>query len=509
MTIRERAREWSGRHGLLLCGALACLARFPALSRSPLSVDETWTWYVTAEIERTGDFWRTLALGADAPLFVGLNALVARLAGTSVLGLRAPQALFGVLSVLLFFRLLQRRYPPGVTLPAALLAAWSPFLVFYSRDARPYSQLLFFTTAFAYAFEATRGSSAVRRRLLLVLAAVLAVASHYFAVVFLAGFMVVTLSAHARAGRRAELRHDLTTCAVVFLALLPFALGLLVGLRRVSAPYWQVSRVGVSGILAEQFLFLGTTLPGGGGIETVLNVMVAALLCVPLVHAARHRRPLVEAEPMLSGLWWVAPVLVAAVGVLAGRNWLFYPRGFISTAPFLLAYWVLFTAEMRIGAWTRRAYVAALLVPFVGNGLLVAVQHPGQPYFRGREVLADIARDVEADRKDYDLVLVHHWWMAQYYYYYLSEPLAVWPLGRRGGGRGAVHDLERVPPRARVLLVVNDLATGQSDRDGSVVAALKAARPLVRERPCLYPSLRGGGLVCSRIYLFGRAVASP
>ena len=143
--------------------------------------------------------------------------------------------------------------------------------------------------------------------------------------------MVVTLSAHARAGRRAELRHDLTTCAVVFLALLPFALGLLVGLRRVSAPYWQVSRVGVSGILAEQFLFLGTTLPGGGGIETVLNVMVAALLCVPLVHAARHRRPLVEAEPMLSGLWWVAPVLVAAVGVLAGRNWLFYPRGFIST----------------------------------------------------------------------------------------------------------------------------------------------------------------------------------
>lgn len=503
MAIRERAWAWCERHGVFLCVALACLARFPALSRPPLSVDETWTWYVTAEILRTGEFWRTFALGVDAPLFVGLNVLVARVAGLSVLGLRAPPALFGVLSVLLFFRFLKRRYPGRVALPAALLASWSPFLVFYSRDARPYSQLLFFTTAFAYAFDVTRSSSSVRRRLLLALAAVLAVTSHYFALVFLAAFMAVIIVEHARAGRRAEMRSDLTTGAVVFLALVPLALALLIGLRRLSAPYWQISRVGVSGILAEQFLFLGTTLPGGGRMETVLNLVVTGLLCVPLVHAVARRRDLVSAEPLLSCLWWVAPALLAAAGVLVGRNWLFYPRGFISTAPFLLAYWVSFTAEMRVRAWKRRAYAASLLVPFVLNGLLIVVQHPDQPYFRGREVLARIARDVEAEG-DHDVVLVHHWWMAQYYYYYLSEPLKVWPLGRkRAGSKAALEDLATVPAGARVLLVVNDLATAQADPEGSVVAALKAARPFVRERSCLYPTLSGAGLVCTRIYLFG------
>jgi hypothetical protein len=198
-------------------------------------------------------------------------------------------------------------------------------------------------------------------------------------------------------------------------------------------------------------------------------------------------------------------VLVAAGGALLGRNWLFYPRGFISTAPFLLAYWVSVTREMRVGAWRLRAYAALLLVPFAINGLLVAIQHPSQPYFRGREVLADVARNVEVDRKDYDVVLVHHWWMGQYYYYYLSEPQKVWPLGRGREGIGAaLEDLAKVPAGARVLLVVNDLATG-SDPDGSVVAALQAARPLVRERSCLYSSLPGTGLVCARIYLFGAA----
>lgn len=503
--MRDQIRGWCERHGLFLCAALACLTRFPALSAAPLSVDETWTWYVTAEIRRTGHFWRTTALGVDAPLFVAINALVARSAGLSVLGLRAPQALFGALSVLLFYRFMKRRYPAPVALPAALLAAWSPFLVFYSRDARPYAQLLFFTMAFAYLFDATRTCSPLRRRVLLALAAVLAVGSHYFALVFLAVFLGVILAGHARARRRTQLRDDLTTAIVMLVALLPFALALVVGLRRVSVPYWQIARVGVTGIIAEEFLFLGTTLPGGGRPQSILNLVVAGLLCVPLLYAAARRRDLISADPLVSGLWWVAPVLVAAASALLGRNWLFYPRGFISTAPFLLAYWVSFTREMRVAAGRRRAYVALLLVPFVINGLLVATQHPAQPYFRGRDLLADVARDVEADRKDYDLVLVHHWFMGQYYYYYLSEPQTVWLLGRDPAGTAAaVDDLAKVPAGARVLLVVNDLAR-ETDPDGRVVAALKAARPLVRERPCLYWTLPGTGLVCARIYLFGAA----
>jgi hypothetical protein len=442
----------------------------------------------------------------DAPLFVALNATVARLAGLSVLGLRAAQAVFGVLAVVLLFRFLRRGPLASAAFPAALAAAGSPFLVFYSRDARPYSQLLFFTTAFAYAFDATRDAPVVRRRLLLAVLAILAVTSHYFAVVFLGTFVAVTLVAHARGGRHAALRADFVTGAVVGLAVAPCLLGLLVGLRQVSVPYWQISRVGVSGILAELFLLPGTTLPGGSRMPTLISVVVAVLVCVPLLHAAFRHRDLIQAEPRVSCLWWAAPGLVGAAGVLAGRNWLFYPRGFISVAPFLLAYWVSFTPRMDVRPWLRRLYATVLLVPFALNGLLVALQHPSQPYFRGRDILASIARDVEADRGAYDVVLIHHWWMAQFYYYYLSEPLKVRPLGRgREGPTAARDDLAAVPPQARVLLVVNDLARSQSGSEASVVAALRASRPLVRERPCLFPSLRAGGLVCTRIYLFGPA----
>ena len=128
--VLQRARASCERHGLALSLALACAARVPGLGRAPLSLDEAWTWQRTDEIVRIGGLWRTL--GLDAPLFGAINVLVAKIAGLSVLGLRGTQALFGVASVSLVFVLVRRRYGAGLALPVALLAAWSPYLAFYS-----------------------------------------------------------------------------------------------------------------------------------------------------------------------------------------------------------------------------------------------------------------------------------------------------------------------------------------------------------------------------------------
>ncbi len=148
----------------------------------------------------------------------------------------------------------------------------------------------------------------------------------------------------------------------------------------------------------------------------------------------------------------------------------------------------------------RRLYLAVVLVPFLLNAAMVATHHPAHPYFRGREVLLDIARDAGRDPESYDVVLVHHWWMAQFYYYALAEPEKVRLLGRT---MPAVEDLKNIPGDARVLLIVNDIATRMADPKNEVVDALERQRPLIGERPCLYPSLAGAGLVCERILLFG------
>ena len=503
---RERARAWCERRGVVVSVALALAARLPALGSAQLGLDETWTWYLTEEVLRTGDFRRALALGGvDAPLFAAINVLVAKMAGLSVLGLRAPQAMFGTASVAIVFLLVRRLRDARLALPVALLAAWSPYLVFYSREARPYAQVLFFSLIFIWAFETTRHLRPVARRLLLTGGTALALTSHYGALVSLAAFHLLTLARHHLAGRREALRDDLTTAGVTLLAAAPLLFPLLFGLGRLPVPFWQVSDVSLPGILVEQFLFLGTTLPRGSEVATVLNLSVFALLLWPFANALWRRSGLIAAEPVLSCLWWLAPALVAAVGALIGQDLLFLPRGFISTAPFLLAYWVLFTSTMSGPRWARRAYVTLLLVPFVLSGHLVATSHPGQAYLRGRDSLAEVVRQVAVYRDEFDVILVDHWWIAPYFSYYYAEPSRVWALGRDDAERDVLADLERVPPDARVLLVLNELATSQTDPDGKVAAALAARRVLIRELPCSHDGLPGRGLVCKRMLLFGRA----
>jgi hypothetical protein len=441
----------------------------------------------------------------DAPLFGVVNLLVAKIAGLSILGLRGAPALFGAASVPLMFVLVRRRHTARLALPVALLAAWSPYLVFYSKDASPYAQLLFFTLLFTHAFDATRVLEPLSRRLALSVCTALAVASHYYALVYLAAFYTVVLAGHRRAGRREELRADLLTGGFTLVAITPFLFPLLFGLGSSSVPYWQMSDVSLPGILAEQFLFLGTTLPHGGALAALLNLSVFGLLVLPLLDALRRRSDLVAAEPVLSSLWWLAPGGVAGLGILIGQDLLFYPRGFIPTAPFLLTYWVLFTGALSGPSWARRAYGAVLLVPFILSGYLVATGHPAQAYLRGRASLAEVVRQIEVHRDDFDLLVVHHWWVAPYFSYYYVDPNRVWALGRNSEGpSGALQDIDRLPPGARVLLVLNDVARS-SDPGGRVVAALMSRRSLIRELPCPGDPGSGRGLVCNRMLLFGPA----
>src|SRR5262249_61440979 len=96
------------------------------------------------------------------------------------------------------------------------------------------------------------------------------------------------------------------------------------------------------------------TLPRGGASPATLTLLVFGLLLLPLLDAVRRCSELVAGEPVLSSLWWVTPGSLAGLGILIGQDLLFHPRALTPTAPFLFAYWVLFTGELSGPAWVRR-----------------------------------------------------------------------------------------------------------------------------------------------------------
>ena len=88
----ERVLRFGDRHALWLWTVVAALVRLPLLWQSDLTIDETWTWYLTDQVLKTGDFLRSLGLGVDAPLYVAINSWVAHAFGLSATVLRWPPA---------------------------------------------------------------------------------------------------------------------------------------------------------------------------------------------------------------------------------------------------------------------------------------------------------------------------------------------------------------------------------------------------------------------------------
>ena len=421
--------------------------------------------------------------------------------------LRVPSALFGSLAVPLACLVVRRLRPGHLGLATGVLCALSPFLIFYSVQARPYAQLLFASLLFALVFLASEGSSRPwRRRLLLCACALLAVGSHYYALVFLGAFYAVRGVAHLRARRFAELRDDLASGALVLLAVLPLVALLGLGLARLDLQHWRVSTLTLPAIFAEQFLFLGNTLGAPGNLRHLaLSLLVAGLVALPFALAWRRAGAL-RLELALLGL--AGPALVALLGLLTGIDLLFYPRGFIPGVPFLLATWLLLATRLPWPRALRGAYLALLLVPFVVNGVAVATARPAQAFFHNRDVMQDIVRQAQALDGDFDVLVVHHWWLSWYFVYYYPKPEKIRDAGELLVARrtdGPLRVLAGLPPDARVLLVLNGLATRHADPADLVLRRLARDRQLRREIPCHAYPVPGDALFCERMLLFGPA----
>jgi mannosyltransferase len=87
-----------------------------------------------------------LTPGHNAPLYYLMLRGWAALAGSSIVSARAFSTVWGVLSLPLVYAVGRRLFAsPRIGLLAALLAATSPYLVWYSQDARTYAPLVTMT----------------------------------------------------------------------------------------------------------------------------------------------------------------------------------------------------------------------------------------------------------------------------------------------------------------------------------------------------------------------------
>ena len=507
--------------GVLL--ALSSLTRLLSLTSAQADFDETVSWYHIESVLLGHGFWDTFAIGVDAPLYPAINLAVIAVLGTSVDALRVPSALFGIGSVLIFYRVVLRLHSRQVAFGAGLLAALSPFFIYYAKVARPYSQLLFFSLLFTSAFFATESWRPWRRTPLLGALTCLAVASHYYALVYFASFYAIVLVDHFRHRRFARMRQEFGTGMFGLVCLAPLLRTLADALQRLPVRYWEPVGINLATVTVEQLLFTGSLGTETGATFTAVCIVVFALLLLPIVGAATRRVPWPRAHPVLTLTWLVCPLLVVLIDLVVGGDHLFFPRGFIASAPFLFSYLVICAFEMPAPRWLRSGILTLLLLPFALGSFFVVVDHPGHVKYAHRWVMPAIVDEVRQLEGRFDLVVTHHWFVAPYFIYFFADregaplssffadrkrvvPAGMWHRGlasERGEPAAAIAAIDELPDDARLLVIVNAIASRYTDPDSEVLRRLRAERPLELTRTCLPSFDSGVGFLCEELLIFG------
>lgn len=363
---------------ILAATILAALLRLYHLGAQSLWIDELFT-RAAAEVGGRMSVARLLE-DVHGPLYSLAVHLWSRVAGDHEWALRFPSALAGILAVPVMARLAERWFGRDAAIPAAWLAAASPFLVWYGQEARNYSWLILF--------------SALAASLLLELRerATAAGLARYLAAAGAAGLsnlsFALVLPLHVRwglgalgRGRRAALAAAVIVVALALVALpwLPQITRtwdwsrLAPGRRMAAVPTAEAPLRGTTTFHVAAIPFalhafavgytLGPSLqelrvsPSGATLRrhlpelTAVGLLFVWLGLVGLSALARRRR-LVDTL-----VWLVVPALI--VSYFAGQNFkVFHPRYLAVSYPgFLL---VLAAAFASLKGWTRAGAVSAV-----------------------------------------------------------------------------------------------------------------------------------------------------
>jgi mannosyltransferase len=232
---------------LLFLTLIGAILRFYHLGYNSLWLDEAST--LNLAIKSIPDIWQVITAGEfNPPLFYWTEHFML-LFGNSEVVLRFIPALLGVLTIPLIYLVGKEFIDRNTGILAATAFAFSPFLLFYSQEARAYSMMLFFVTfSLVFYFRALKSNDFTNWALFGVFSA-LAFWSHFYALVIIGALILYAfyeLLPKIKSGLSA-VKPLFTGCAIFGVICLPLILVTiqLFAKRTASAPTFGIQGPGL------------------------------------------------------------------------------------------------------------------------------------------------------------------------------------------------------------------------------------------------------------------------
>lgn len=329
-------RRVLNRAGLAVagCTVVAALLRFPTLDAKSFWVDEV----VTVSLVQL-DFDAMLSAIPDSestpPAYYVLAWVWARIFGLGETGLRSLPALLGTALVPVAYLAGRELVSRRVGVVAAALVAVNPLLVWYSQEARAYMQLALLGGLSLLLFFRALDRPTGRTLAGWALVSALALSTHYFAAFLVVPEAIWLLRRHPR---RRSVWLAAGAVAAAGLALLPLALG------QLENPRW-ITESGLASRLAQipAIFLIGFEVPVPLAFAAAAVAATAAGVAVWLL--LRRTTPGNRERGLLAGGIGAAVVAVPAVLALLGLDYIVYKNVIVAVLPLTLGGAVGLTAE--------------------------------------------------------------------------------------------------------------------------------------------------------------------
>ena len=276
-TIRDTLLSSRYVQLLLTLTLTGLLLRFYNLGYNSLWLDEAST-LTFASMSLPGIWEATTGGEFNPPLFYWTEHIML-LFGNSEVILRFVPALLGVLTIPLVYVIGKEFYDRNVGLIAAAAVMVSPFLIFYSQEARAYTMMMFFVAVGMIFFLLAMKSDDLKHWGLFGLFSALAFWSHFYGFVLIASLVLYAL--YAKAGK---IQKDLRNLLPVAVAVGVFSL-ICLPLIIVTIQLYFIRTAGAPTYGIQGFDLIIETFRQMSGFSDIAMVLMLALFIVGIVQA--------------------------------------------------------------------------------------------------------------------------------------------------------------------------------------------------------------------------------
>jgi mannosyltransferase len=165
---------------------ISIILRFYHLDFNSIWLDEAATYFHSGSLSDIFDYYNTSIDPFNPPLFFLFEFIMIKIAGASEIGLRFFPALFGVLTIPAAYLMGKEFHDKYTGIVTAAIFTFSPFLIYYSQEARAFSLLLLLCVALTYVFLKALKSNTRKEWIHFGILSAIIFCTHFYGVVFVA-----------------------------------------------------------------------------------------------------------------------------------------------------------------------------------------------------------------------------------------------------------------------------------------------------------------------------------